>query len=207
MPARLPMEEFQKWTDDFNLVHLPTNSAEFTWENGRGGLRHTERRLDKNQIQTEGPSEELLHDENLSHVEFETALNRQKKIWKEKANLNWHLEGDRNTKYFHRIVKIKSSTKMITSLQDGEQVLIDQRQISQHVVSFYKKLFCSNNTLQEPWLADEVIPKLITEDINALMTMLPSHQEIKAAVFALNKDSAPGPDGFGAFFFNITGRL
>jgi hypothetical protein len=31
--------------------------------------------------------------------------------------------------------------------------------------------------------------------------MLPSHSEIKAAVFALNKDSAPGPDGFGAFFY------
>jgi hypothetical protein len=31
--------------------------------------------------------------------------------------------------------------------------------------------------------------------------VLPSHNEIKAAVFALNKDSAPGLDGFGAFFF------
>ncbi|PNX90569.1 ribonuclease H, partial [Trifolium pratense] len=47
----------------------------------------------------------------------------------------------------------------------------------------------------------EVIPNLVTEETNALMTMLPSHDEIKAAVFALNKDSAPGPDGFGAFFF------
>jgi hypothetical protein len=97
--------------------------------------------------------------------------------------------------------KIKTSTKMITSLQDGEHVLTHQSQISHHVVNFYKNLFCTNTVLQDPLLADEVIPKLITDDINALMTMLPSHQEIKAAVFALNKDSAPGPDGFGAFFF------
>ncbi|GAU38423.1 hypothetical protein TSUD_396030 [Trifolium subterraneum] len=32
--------------------------------------------------------------------------------------------------------------------------------------------------------------------------MLPSHQEVKAVVFALNRDSAPGPDGFGALFFH-----
>jgi len=31
--------------------------------------------------------------------------------------------------------------------------------------------------------------------------MLPSREEIHNAVFAMNKDSAPGPDGFGAFFF------
>ncbi|GAU43585.1 hypothetical protein TSUD_27870 [Trifolium subterraneum] len=31
--------------------------------------------------------------------------------------------------------------------------------------------------------------------------MMPSHQEIKAATYALNKVSAPVPDGFEAFFF------
>ncbi|GAU22346.1 hypothetical protein TSUD_106740 [Trifolium subterraneum] len=193
-PSRLPMEEFQNWTDAFNLIHLPTTGAEFTWNNGRRSLRHTEKRLDRaicnqswldiaaeqklqqvqHQLQISGPSEELLDEEKVANCQFDLALHKQEMFWKEKANLHWHLEGDRNTKYFHRIAKIKTSTKMITSLQDGEH---------------------------EPLLAEEVIPKMITDEINYLLTMLPSHQEIKAAVFALNRDSAPGPDGFGAFFF------
>jgi hypothetical protein len=46
-PARLPMEEFKSWTDGFNLIHLHTSGADYTWQNGRGGLRHTEKRLDR----------------------------------------------------------------------------------------------------------------------------------------------------------------
>jgi len=54
--------------------------------------------------------------------------------------------------------------------------------------------------LQEQVLAEEVIPNLVNETTNELLTTLPTHSEIKSAVFNLNKDSAPGPDGFGAFF-------
>jgi hypothetical protein len=68
-------------------------------------------------------------------------------FWQEKARLNWHLEGDRNTKYFHRIAKIKTSTKLITTLQDGEHVLTDNNQIADHIVSYYKNLFCTNFVL------------------------------------------------------------
>jgi mannosylglycoprotein endo-beta-mannosidase len=80
-------------------------------------------------------------------------------------------------------------------------VLIEQTQIAEHAVNYYQNLFCTNTVLQDSLLAEEVIPNLVTRDINAILTMLPSHDEIKAAVFNLNKDSAPGPDGFGAFFF------
>jgi len=44
-PARLPMEEFQSWTNTNNLIHLPITGAEFTWANCRGGNRYTWRRL------------------------------------------------------------------------------------------------------------------------------------------------------------------
>lgn len=45
------------------------------------------------------------------------------------------------------------------------------------------------------------MPELITDRVNNMLTMLPSHEEITNAVFSLNKSSAPGPDGFGAIFF------
>ena len=34
-----------------------------------------------------------------------------------------------------------------------------------------------------------------------MLTLLPSMAEVYNAIFSLNKDSAPGPDGFGAIFF------
>ncbi|MCH80179.1 ribonuclease H protein [Trifolium medium] len=153
------------------------------------------------QIQLLGHSDSLLLEEKRASAVVEEALNRQEVFWQEKAKINWHLNGDRNTKYFHKLAKIKSSTKVITTLQDGDNVLTEPSHIADHIVSYYKNLFCSDFVAQETLLVSEVIPSLVTDDINAILTMLPSHAEIKAAVFSLNKDSAPGPDGFGAFFF------
>jgi hypothetical protein len=80
-------------------------------------------------------------------------------------------------------------------------VLTEQTQIADHVVNYYQNLFSTNIVLQDSLLAEEVIPNLISEEVNTMLIMLPSHDEIKSAVFALNKDSAPGPDGFEAFFY------
>jgi hypothetical protein len=158
-------------------------------------------------IQAIGHTDALLLEEKLVGASYEDALNKQEAFWQERARLNWHLEGDRNTKYFHRLAKIKTSTKFINSLQDGDTVITNQDQIAEHVVNYYNNLFCTNIVLQDSLLAEEVIPNLVNDDINSLLTVLPSNSEIKAAVFALNKDSAPGPDGFGAFSFNTIGTL
>jgi len=50
-------------------------------------------------------------------------------------------------------------------------------------------------------LIEDVIPKIISEDTNNMITIIPSMEEVKNVVFSLNKDGGPGPDCFGASFF------
>jgi hypothetical protein len=42
---------------------------------------------------------------------------------------------------------------------------------------------------------------LVTADENDMLVRLPLRKEIKDAVFSLNGDGAPGPDGFGGHFY------
>jgi len=48
---------------------------------------------------------------------------------------------------------------------------------------------------------DETIASLVTDVDNQILLRFPLHDEIKEAVFALNVDGAPGPDGFGSHFY------
>ncbi|PNX83757.1 ribonuclease H, partial [Trifolium pratense] len=153
------------------------------------------------QIQNTGHTVALLDMEKSAQYLLDKALERQEEFWREKARINWHLKGDRNTAYFHRLAKIKNTSKLISSLKHNNEIISDPTLLADHVVSYYKNVFCTNSFLQDQSLVEEVIPNLINEEVNTLLTMLPSFDEIKNAVFSLNKDSAPGPDGFGAFFF------
>lgn len=158
-------------------------------------------------INIAGGTDDLLNQEKLAKIELERALNIEEKIWKEKARINWHCDGDRNTAYFHRTAKIKQAYKKITSLRIENTVITQQDQIASHVVAHFSNIFTTNNQVQDNGLVEEVIPALVTEQVNNLLTMLPSTSEIKNAVFAMNKDGAPGPDGFGAFFYQTYGEV
>ncbi|KAI5408757.1 hypothetical protein KIW84_054552 [Lathyrus oleraceus] len=62
----------------------------------------------------------------------------------------------------------------------------------------------SNNLMEIPYKGDyidtgvveDVIYNLVTSNMNNILTSLPSFEEICSAVFSLNKNNAPRPDGF-----------
>lgn len=110
--------------------------------------------------------------------------------------------GDRNTAYFHKLAKVRHATGQMVLLKAGDSILDNQVDIENHVLSYYESLYASDNNCTDSNFVDNVIPKLVTSEDNAMLTCLPSYDEVKVAVFGLNASGAPGPDGFGGAFFH-----
>ncbi|XP_058783905.1 uncharacterized protein LOC131658652 [Vicia villosa] len=155
----------------------------------------------QNRIVDEGPSDSLDAIERNAQVLLDTALQREECFWKERARVKWQADGDRNTRYFHRLAKIKQATRGICCLKIDGKLITDRDQIAGHAVSQFSNIFNNNTVLQDFSLVDEVIPHLVTAENNMELTRLPLLEEVYKTVMSLDKESAPGPDGFNGFFY------
>jgi hypothetical protein len=76
--------------------------------------------------------------------------------------------GDANTVFFHSIANVRRKKKLITSQQDGDEVLTDIMSTENHVTTYYKNLFGSVSCLRcnlddEVWLGVERVCKEDTD--------------------------------------------
>lgn len=132
---------------------------------------------------------------------YSQALNLLNKFWQEKSKNIRFLEGDRNTTFFHRQAKIREAQSHISLLKNGEELLNTNDDIENHVLYYFTNIFSANVRYVENDLPNKFIPNLVTAEENNMLTALPSFEDVKKAVFDLDGDAAPGPDGFPGHFF------
>lgn len=70
------------------------------------------------------------------------------------------------------------------------------------MLEFYSTLYAYDNICLGNGLVESVIPSLVTQADNNFLTNVPTMKEVKEAVFSLDRNSAPGPDGFGGSFYH-----
>ncbi|KAL2340689.1 hypothetical protein Fmac_008629 [Flemingia macrophylla] len=133
--------------------------------------------------------------------ELMVALNYEDCLWRERAWFRWFKDGDRNTSFFFRSVKAKWALSRITHLKQGDRSVTDPWDIEALAVGFFQHLYSMDSEYKKNELVDTVIPHLVTVGDNEVLCFEPSREEVKEAVFGLNKSGAPGPDGFGGLFF------
>jgi hypothetical protein len=130
-------------------------------------------------------------------------LRREEEIkWLQRAKVKYIQEGGNNTKYFHLIANGKHRKKKIFQLEQEEGIIVGDDNLRVYISEYYKKLFGSPEpssvSLNEDRTND--IPQLSVEENNLLIADF-SMEEIHDAIFQMEHNKSPGPDGFPAKFY------
>uniref|UniRef100_A0A2N9IB59 Uncharacterized protein n=1 Tax=Fagus sylvatica TaxID=28930 RepID=A0A2N9IB59_FAGSY len=142
--------------------------------------------------------EEGVTKENLK-AEFEKLLLLEEIKWRQTSRATWLREGDKNTKFFHRVANSNRRFNSIDHLVVDGAVTTDQSEIGKGLVNFYQGLF-SDDAVRRP-LLDGVAFSVIDESDRDMLDRSFTEDEVWGVVRNMAGDKAPGPDGFSLAFF------
>ncbi|KAK4607051.1 hypothetical protein RGQ29_001035 [Quercus rubra] len=108
-------------------------------------------------------------------------------------------EGDRNTKFFHRIANSHRRSNTIDRLMVVGELSTDQGIIEGCITQFFRQLY-SEKVVHRPIL-DEVAFSSISEEDATWLDRPFDEDEVFGVVNEFKGDKAPGPDGFSMAFF------
>lgn len=90
------------------------------------------------------------------------------------------------------MTKVRHTIKQLSTLKNGDAVLNSYAEIEQHILDFYTGLYASNNSCINNGITDRVVPSLVSSEDNAMLTAIPTAEEVKSAFFSMNGLGAPG---------------
>lgn len=152
-----------------------------------------------------------LNDENLTCTlmsikdHLRKFQNQKIKGLKTRAKLNWLDSGDKGSKFFFHMLKVKEAKVNINAIWDNNAHITDSQEILQCFSLCYQKLFASEEVNEEHKQARILIkqltpPKINEEDCEILGCPI-SKEEISMAISSMGNDRSPGPDGFPVEFY------
>jgi len=113
----------------------------------------------------------------------------------------WLVNGDRNTTFFQRRANYQRKKKFTIKIHDDCGVWIDEpKAIADKFTADFYRRFKSNFNSQR-CIANLGITHVVTEQQNSDLVRLPNLDEVRNALFSIDSNKTPGPDGFGAGFF------
>ncbi|KAL0307384.1 UNVERIFIED_CONTAM: hypothetical protein Scaly_2984900 [Sesamum calycinum] len=123
---------------------------------------------------------------------------------KQRAKLSWIKGGDKCSKIFFRKINAKRATQRVYQIQNSDGILLlDYPAVTNEFVQYFQQLFGGTRRANQVDLSHlQPFAKNIIQESEAELLNSPiQRQEIKDALFDINEDSAPGPDGFSSGFF------
>jgi hypothetical protein len=111
-------------------------------------------------------------------------------------------EGGSNTKYFYLVANGKHRENKKFQLEQDEGIIVGQDNLKTYISEYYKNLFGAPTMNNFSMIESEIddIPQLSVEE-NIILIADFSEKEVQDAITQMEKNKAPGPDGFPAEFY------
>ncbi|CAL1410408.1 unnamed protein product [Linum trigynum] len=144
-------------------------------------------------------ADDIIEEEKCLMNELASIWKDEELFWSQRSRINGLQKGDQNTNFFHSSTVHRKQRNKIVSLKDEDGNLFSHRaDISSHVTEFYHSFFTKSDRIESSTIQD--FPKLVTQELNDEMCIMPTVEEIKAVVFNLGPTKSSGPDGFTGMF-------
>ena len=145
--------------------------------------------------------EDLYSNDDAALKELSNALKAEEMFWRQKSRVLWLREGDRNSKYFHALVKQRRARNSITQLLDENGNMVEDEEGLVAIATSYFRQICESSNPEDIADALENVSTTITGAINEDLTTPVTEWKVKLAIFAMHPEKAPGPDGMTTLFY------
>ena len=120
---------------------------------------------------------------------------REEIHWRQKVRVKWVKEGDCNSKFFHKVANGRRNRKFIKELENESGLMLNNSEsIKEEILRYFEKLYTSPSG--ESWRVEGLDWSPISGESAFRLESPFTEEEIFKAIFQMDRDKAPGPDGF-----------
>ena len=141
--------------------------------------------------------------ENELPKELNMVLNQEEELWTFKSRVNWMIQGDRNTSFYHVSTLVRRKRNQIMTIKNAVgDWIFEGHKVKEFIQNGFEDIYSTSHTSanQADPLCSQWQARLIEEEKNSINGGA-TEDKIKSSLWSLKVFKAPGPDGLHASFF------
>ena len=204
----IPVKGYSMFVLAKRLKSMKKHMRNLNRKNGNVFVKVKQLRTELKKVQMElekDPDNPMLREEELIYnYAYREAIEDEEKVLKQKSKIEWLKEGDQNNAYFHNFIKGRFSKSRIDYVYDEDGNKHSGNDIAKKFVEHFHGFLGKEDDV---FLVEDpeglFTKKISAEDVVHMIRPI-SNDEIRAAIFDIDDNRAPGPDGFSSKFFKAS---
>ncbi|GJW35084.1 RNA-directed DNA polymerase, eukaryota, reverse transcriptase zinc-binding domain protein [Tanacetum coccineum] len=133
--------------------------------------------------------------------EYNEAMQDEEKLLAQKAKVDWLTTGDKNSSFFHKVIKGRRSRNRVATIYNEEGNYFEGDDVPKQFVNHFQKFLGMPFICSDIVMTDDLFCNVLTPKEVVWMVRNVTDDEVKDAMFDIGDNRAPGPDGYTSMFF------